>query len=84
MSCKPSSWDSIGSRVVARPGGRHCLSIALPAVFIPVVFASWVKMDFEASNGREVWKATGSGEPPAPPGCLNLPALFRRLFAGSR
>ncbi len=51
---------------------------------IPVVFASWVKMDFEASNGREVWKATGSGEPSAPPGCLNLPALFRRLFAGNR
>lgn len=51
---------------------------------IPVVFATWMNMDFEASNGREVWKASGSGEPPAPPGCLNLPALFRKLFAGSR
>lgn len=51
---------------------------------IPVVFATWVKMDFDAANGREVWKASGSGEPPAPPGCLNLPSLIRRLFGGSR
>ena len=50
---------------------------------IPVVFASWVKMDFNAENGREVWKAEGSGEPPAP-GCLNLASLYRKLFGGSR
>ncbi len=52
---------------------------------IPVEFGSWVKMDFTALPGREVWNANGIKEPPAPAGgCLNPLALIRRLFAGNR
>jgi hypothetical protein len=53
---------------------------------IPVEFGSWVKMDFTAAAGREVWRASAGNEPPPPPpgGCLNLGGLLRRLFAGSR
>jgi hypothetical protein len=52
---------------------------------IPAVFGTWVEMDFLASPGREVWKNHGGTEPPAPPaGCINLPALLRKLLGGSR
>lgn len=71
---------------IANPESNRLASyLGLPLTGpIPVEFATWVKMDFAAMPGREVWKASGSGEPPPPPGCLNLPSLFRRLFAGSR
>jgi hypothetical protein len=52
---------------------------------IPAVFGTWVDMDFAAMPGREVWKAHGGTEPPAPPGgCLNPLSLLRRLLGGSR
>lgn len=51
---------------------------------IPVEFGSWVKMDFAALPGREIWKAGPGAEPPLPPGCLSLPFPFRKWFSGSR
>jgi hypothetical protein len=52
---------------------------------IPAVFGTWVAMDFAAMPGREVWKNHGGSEPPPPAsGCLNLPALLRKLFGGGR
>lgn len=54
-------------------------SLGLPtAAPIPVEFGTWVKMDFAALPGREVWRAAPGEEPPPPPGCLSLPFRFRK------
>ncbi len=54
-------------------------NLGLPtAGAIPVEFGSWVRMDFAALAGREVWKAGPGSEPPMPRGCLSLPFRFRK------